>query len=181
MAEHFVVNDQEHERFRASVEVEEQTLRELYPLPFEALVKEVSIASVMSSYSRIRGVYASEYQHTLTEILRAEWGSDGYVKSDFWSARCCAASLNAGIGPGMPDAEWRNAANVTASVTNTGGWIGTESPGSENASTAISSEVMIRGLCSTRRRWFGQGSKTILPRVRRSASAVYAARTSSRG
>jgi beta-glucosidase len=55
MAKHFVVNDQEYERFRASVEVDEHVLRELYLLPFEMLVKDADIAAVMSSYNRVRG------------------------------------------------------------------------------------------------------------------------------
>src|SRR4051795_12669219 len=55
MAKHYVVNDQEYERFRASVEVDERTLRELYLLPFEMLVKDAAIAAIMSAYNRIRG------------------------------------------------------------------------------------------------------------------------------
>ena len=77
MAKHYVVNDQEYERFRASVEVDEHVLRELYLLPFEMLVKDAEIAAIMSSYNRVRGVYATEYRYTLTDILRTEWGFDG--------------------------------------------------------------------------------------------------------
>ena len=90
MAKHYVVNDQEYERFRASVEVDEHVLRELYLLPFEMLVKDAEIAAIMSAYNRVRGVYATEYRYTLTDILRTEWGFDGYVQSDFWSCRSCA-------------------------------------------------------------------------------------------
>ena len=119
MAKHFVVNDQEYERFRASVEVDEHVLRELYLLPFEMLVKDADIAAVMSSYNRVRGVYATEYRHTLTDILRTEWGFAGYVQSDFWSCRSCAASLNAGMDHEMPDAKWLNATNVEAALQDT--------------------------------------------------------------
>ena len=77
MGKHYVVNDQEYERFRASVEVDEHVLRELYLLPFEMLVKDADIAAIMSSYNRVRGVYATEYRYTLTDILRTEWGFDG--------------------------------------------------------------------------------------------------------
>ena len=62
MAKHYVVNDQEYERFRASVEVDEHVLRELYLLPFEMLVKDAEIAAIMSAYNRVRGVYATEYR-----------------------------------------------------------------------------------------------------------------------
>ena len=119
MAKHYVVNDQEYERFRASVEVDEHVLRELYLLPFEMLVKDAEIAAVMSSYNRVRGVYATEYRYTLTDILRTEWGFDGYVQSDFWSCRSCAPSLNAGMDHEMPDAKWLNETNVKAALSDT--------------------------------------------------------------
>ena len=119
MAKHYVLNDQEYERFRASVEVDEHVLRELYLLPFEMLVKDARIAAIMSSYNRVRGVYATEYRYTLTDILRTEWGFDGYVQSDFWSCRSAAGSLNAGMDHEMPDAKWLNEANVEAALRDT--------------------------------------------------------------
>jgi beta-glucosidase len=119
MGKHYVVNDQEYERFRTSVEVDEQVLRELYLLPFEMLIKDAEIAAIMSSYNRVRGVYATEYRYTLTDILRTEWGFDGYVQSDFWSCRSCAPSLNAGLDHEMPDAKWLNETNVKAAVSDT--------------------------------------------------------------
>jgi beta-glucosidase len=119
MAKHYVLNDQEHERFRASVEVDEHVLRELYLLPFEMVVKDAGLAAIMSAYNRVRGVYATEYRYTLTDILRTEWGFEGYVQSDFWSCRSCAPSLNAGLDHEMPDAKWLNEANVKAAVEDT--------------------------------------------------------------
>jgi beta-glucosidase len=119
MGKHYVVNDQEYERFRTSVEVEEHVLRELYLLPFEMLVKDAEIAAIMSAYNRVRGVYATEYRYTLTDILRTEWGWDGYVQSDFWSCRSCAPSLNAGMDHEMPDAKWLNETNVKAALSDT--------------------------------------------------------------
>jgi beta-glucosidase len=119
MAKHFVLNDQEYERFRASVEVDEHVMRELYLLPFEMVVKDAQLAAVMSAYNRIRGVYATEYRHTLTDILRTEWGFEGYVQSDFWSCRSAAPSLNAGLDHEMPDAKWLNETNITAALSDT--------------------------------------------------------------
>jgi beta-glucosidase len=119
MGKHYVVNDQEYERFRTSVEVEEHVLRELYLLPFEMLVKDAESAAIMSAYNRVRGVYATEYRYTLTDILRTDWGFDGYVQSDFWSCRSCAPSLNAGMDHEMPDAKWLNETNVKAALSDT--------------------------------------------------------------
>ena len=119
MGKHYVVNDQEYERFRANVEVDEHVLRELYLLPFEMLVKDAELAAIMSAYNRVRGVYATEYRHTLTDILRTEWGFDGYVQSDFWSCRSCAPALNAGLDHEMPDAKWLNETNVKAALQDT--------------------------------------------------------------
>src|SRR3954452_21849856 len=116
MGKHYVVNDQEYERFRASVEIDEHVLRELYLLPFEMLVKDADLAAIMSAYNRVRGVYATEYRYTLTDILRTEWGFDGYVQSDFWSCRSCAPALNAGMDHEMPDAKWLNETNVKAAL-----------------------------------------------------------------
>lgn len=119
MGKHYVVNDQEYERFRTNVEVDERVLRELYLLPFEMLVKDAGIVSIMSAYNRIRGVYATEYRHTLTDVLRTEWGFEGYVQSDFWSCRSAAASLNAGMDLEMPDAKWLNETNITNAINDT--------------------------------------------------------------
>ncbi|GAA3614495.1 beta-glucosidase family protein [Microlunatus ginsengisoli] len=119
MAKHFAVNDQETERFRADVEVDEHVLRELYLLPFEMLVKDAEIAAVMSAYNRVRGTYATENRYLLTDVLRRDWGFEGYVQSDFWSCRSAAASLTAGMDHEMPDAKWLNETTVQAALHDT--------------------------------------------------------------
>ena len=119
MGKHYAVNDQEYERFRTSVEVDEHVLRELYLLPFEMLVKDGDIAAMMSAYNRVRGVYATENRYLLNDILRDEWGFQGYVQSDFWSCRSAAASLNAGMDHEMPDAKWLNETNVKNALQDT--------------------------------------------------------------
>ena len=119
MGKHYVVNDQEYERFRTSVEVDEHVLRELYLLPFEMLVKDGDIAAIMSAYNRVRGVYATENRYILNDILRDEWGFQGYVQSDFWSCRSAAGSLNAGMDHEMPDAKWLNETNIKNALEDT--------------------------------------------------------------
>lgn len=119
MGKHYVVNDQEFERFRTNVEVDEHVLRELYLLPFEMLVKDGEIASIMSAYNRVRGDYATENRYILNDVLRRDWGFKGYVQSDFWSTRSAAASINAGLDHEMPDAKWLNEENVKAALEDT--------------------------------------------------------------
>ncbi|CCH88469.1 beta-glucosidase [Modestobacter italicus] len=119
MAKHYVCNDQEYERFRADVEVDERTLRELYLLPFEMLVKDADLAAIMSAYNRVRGTYATEHRYLLHTVLREEWGWQGYVQSDFWSCRSAAPAVNAGLDHEMPDAKWLNEDNVKAALADT--------------------------------------------------------------
>lgn len=119
MGKHFAVNDQETERFRASVEIDEHVLRELYLLPFEMLVKDGRIAAIMSAYNRVRGTYATESRYLLHDILRREWGFEGYVQSDFWSCRSTAASLSAGMDLEMPDDKFLNEERVKAALNDT--------------------------------------------------------------
>ena len=81
---HFACNDQEHERFSISTEVGERSLHEIYLPPFKAAVREAQTWMVMSAYNRINGIYASEHQKLLSEILKGEWAFDGAVVSDWY-------------------------------------------------------------------------------------------------
>ena len=101
---HFVCNDSEFERMSISSEVGERALREIYLPPFEAAVREAGTWSIMSAYNRVNGTFASENARLLTEILREEWGFDGFVVSDWFgtkSTAACAAGLDLEMpGPG---------------------------------------------------------------------------------
>jgi len=79
---HFAANSQEHRRMSSSSDVDERTLREIYFPAFETAVKKAQPWTVMCSYNRINGVYASENKWLLTDVLRNEWGFEGYVMSD---------------------------------------------------------------------------------------------------
>ncbi len=99
---HFACNNQEDERMRGSSEVDEQTLREIYLPAFEAIVTEAGPWTVMCAYNRINGVYASENTHLLREILKDEWGFEGFVVSDWGAVHSTAAPLKAGLDLEMP-------------------------------------------------------------------------------
>lgn len=100
---HFVANDQEYERFSMSSEMDERTLREIYLEPFRIAIRNSNPWAVMSGYNRVNGTYACEYDHTLLEILKGEWGYKGIVMSD-WFGTYDKESPNSGLDLEMPGA-----------------------------------------------------------------------------
>jgi beta-glucosidase len=99
---HFACNNYETERYRASSNVDERTLREIYLPAFEVAVKEAQPWTVMCSYNRVNGVYASQNHHLLTEILKHEWGFEGFVVSDWGANHEVYESLKGGLDLEMP-------------------------------------------------------------------------------
>lgn len=106
---HFAVNNQEYHRMSSDSVVDERALREIYLAGFETAVRRAKPWTVMCSYNRVNGTYAAENKRLLTEILRDEWGFDGYVVSD-WGATTAerVKCLEAGLDLEMPG---KNAAN----------------------------------------------------------------------
>ncbi len=99
---HFVANDTEIERMSVDVDVDERTLRELYLRPFEQTVKNAQAWGIMSSYNKLAGEHAAQNRRLLTEILRDEWGFDGFVVSDWYGVHDAAPAANAGLNLEMP-------------------------------------------------------------------------------
>lgn len=99
---HFALNNQEFERFRGSSEIDERSIHEIYLPAFETIVKGAHPWTVMCSYNRIKGVYASENHYLLTEILKEKWGFKGAVISDWGAVHSTAAPINAGLDLEMP-------------------------------------------------------------------------------
>lgn len=99
---HFAVNNQEERRMTIDAKVDERSLREIYLAAFEAVIKEAQPATVMSSYNRVNGEYASESERLLTTILRDEWGFEGAVVSDWGAVNHRVAALKAGLELDMP-------------------------------------------------------------------------------
>jgi beta-glucosidase len=92
-------------RMTVDARVDERTLREIYLPAFESAVKDAGVGTVMCAYNRVNGEYACENDHLLTEVLKEEWGFDGYVLTDYGAAKSTGESLNSGldldIWPGM--------------------------------------------------------------------------------
>ncbi len=99
---HFAANNQEHRRMSSSSNVDERTLREIYFPAFETSVKKAQPWTVMCSYNRINGVYASEDPWLLTRVLRDDWGFEGYVMSDWGAVSNRVAGVQAGLDLEMP-------------------------------------------------------------------------------
>ncbi len=81
-AKHFVANNYEKGRRNTSSDVDDRSLREYYLPAFEMAVKEGNVRSVMSAYNAINGVPCGASHELLIDILRGEWGFDGFVTSD---------------------------------------------------------------------------------------------------
>ncbi len=79
---HYAVNNEEAVRHTGSANVNERELREYYLSQFEACVKEAHAQSVMGAYNAVNSTPCCANARLLTEILRKEWGFDGYVVSD---------------------------------------------------------------------------------------------------
>jgi beta-glucosidase len=99
---HFACNNQEFERFRGNSVIDERSLREIYLSQFEMVVKEAKPYTVMCSYNRVNGVYASEHKQLLRQILKEEWGFDGVVVSDWTANHTVTASVENGLDLEMP-------------------------------------------------------------------------------
>ena len=97
---HFCANNAEYNRLQQSSEVDERTLREIYYKPFE-IALEAKPLSVMCSYNRVNGVYASEYKKGF-DVLRKEYGFEGLISSDWGAVRDRMASAKAGLDLEMP-------------------------------------------------------------------------------
>jgi beta-glucosidase len=79
---HFALNSMENARFKVDVKIDERTLHEVY-LPHFKHALAAGVATVMSAYNKMNGEYCGQNRELLTDILRGEWGFDGFVHSDW--------------------------------------------------------------------------------------------------
>ena len=99
---HFAANNQEKGRMVVDSVMDERTFREIYLPAFETAVKKAKPWTVMCSYNKLFGEYASINHRLLTEILRDEWGFDGVVVSDWGATVDRVQGLKAGLDLEMP-------------------------------------------------------------------------------
>ena len=113
---HFAANNSESWRMTSDSAVDERALREIYLRAFEDVVKRGKPYTVMCAYNKIDGVYCSENERLLTNILRGEWGYDGVVISDWGAVNDRVAGLKAGLDLEMPGGGRENDEAVAAAV-----------------------------------------------------------------
>ncbi len=99
---HYAMNNQEAFREYTSVEASPRVMREIYLKPFEIAVKKSQPQSVMCAYNRVGCVYCSENKPLLTNILKDEWGFEGFVVSDWAAVQQSCKSISAGLDLIMP-------------------------------------------------------------------------------
>lgn len=99
---HYAGNNQETEREFINAVIDERTLRELYLPGFETAVKEADPMSVMAALNQINGEYGAEHKHLLSDILREEWGFQGFTVSDWFGIVHPAKAVEAGMDLDMP-------------------------------------------------------------------------------
>ena len=107
---HFAVNSMENARFKVDVTADERALHEVYLAHFKRVADE-GVAATMSSYNSLNGHWCGQNHALLTEILREDWGWDGFVITDFIAGlRDPVASVQAGCNIEMPLRQQRAAA-----------------------------------------------------------------------
>ncbi|MFF4252167.1 beta-glucosidase [Streptomyces sp. NPDC001663] len=99
---HFVANDAETDRFTVNNLVSQRALRELYLTPFEIIVENAHPWGIMTAYNTVNGTTMTEHRYLVNEVLRGEWGFDGYNVSDWMAARSTVDAIEGGLDVAMP-------------------------------------------------------------------------------
>ena len=100
---HFALNSIENSRWVIDVSVDERTLREVYLPHFKKVIKEGKPASIMSAYNKVRGKYSGSNEELLTNILKNEWGFNGFISTDWmYGIYDGVEAINAGLNVEMP-------------------------------------------------------------------------------
>ena len=99
---HYLLNNQEKARMISDSIVDKRAMREIYMLAFEIAIKKAKPRTVMCSYNKINGVYASDNKEMMTDVLRGEWGFDGAVITDWGAMHDKIKAIEAGVDLEMP-------------------------------------------------------------------------------
>jgi predicted alpha-1,2-mannosidase len=115
-AKHFAANNQEYDRNGVSSDVDERTLNEIYLPAFKACVQEGKVGAVMSSYNPVNGIYATQNDYLLNQVLKKDWGFQGFVMSDWGATHDGIGAARAGLDIEMPSAEYMRPDTLKAAI-----------------------------------------------------------------
>lgn len=113
---HFACNSQEAFRMVINEVIDERTIREIYFPAFEIAVKESQPWTIMNSYNRINGVYASQNKWMQEDVLRGEWGFKGLVLTDWGASVDRIPGLENGTDLEMPSSGTLNTQKIIEAV-----------------------------------------------------------------
>lgn len=115
---HYAANNQEYKRFIVNNIIDEQTLNEIYLSNFERVITKSNPWSVMAAYNKLNGVYCTENEYLLTDVLRDQWKFDGFVVSDWYAVDSIVNSINSGLDLEMPYSYGINTKKIVDAVRN---------------------------------------------------------------
>lgn len=115
-AKHFAVNSQETRRMAVNAMLDERTLREMYLTGFEIAIKEGKPGAVMSSYNEVNGQYANENRFLMKQILRQEWGFQGFVVTDWGGGNDFTKGIRNGSNLQMPGCGFDSAGQLLTAI-----------------------------------------------------------------
>ncbi|MBC7417244.1 MAG: glycoside hydrolase family 3 C-terminal domain-containing protein [Pedobacter sp.] len=93
---HFAANNEEVDRNTVDVKMSERALREIYLPGFKAAVEKAEVNTVMGSYNKFRGQFATENKYLIKDILKGEWGFKGVLLSDWGAVKNTMEALENG-------------------------------------------------------------------------------------
>jgi beta-glucosidase len=94
---HYALNCQETDRMGVSSNLDQRSMRELDLLAFEIGIKDSGVGTVMCAYNRVNGVYSCENDYLLNQVLKKDWGFQGWVMSDWGATHSTVKAATAGL------------------------------------------------------------------------------------
>jgi beta-glucosidase len=117
-AKHYAGNNQEWDRNNVSSNIDERTLHEIYLPAFKASVQEGKVGAIMDSYNLVNGIHATQNNHLNNEVLKNQWGFDGFVMSDWVATYNGLAAANGGLDLEMPSAAFMTRSGLLTYINN---------------------------------------------------------------